>query len=223
MFADILESYEQSKLSDLARPVELREVDVEAPGIIPLYLKDLCEHIWNNCLTESFRSRMVFISDEVFLSYILDFLQPTRLIFSSSIDFATFMQSVLILSTALYFASEMATNPKFRNIVELPEFTVIKELQDESDLELDESDVVSNEDDEEVELDEKGKPKKKLPPPVVASVKETPKPAKDKKGKVEESKVTLEMFFAAKAEMVKLSRQRILRRRAYGEKIKYFY
>ena len=135
------------------------------------------------------------------------------------------MQSVLILSTALYFASEMAINPKWKKIVELPEFPVIKELQDESDLELDESDLINNEDDEEEELDEKGKPKKKIPPPPVvsSSVKETPKPAKDKKGKVEENKVTLEMFFAAKAEMVKLSRQRILRRRAYGEKIKYFY
>ena len=224
-FGEILVLYEESKLCELSRPLDLREVDVTAPGVSRLNLKELCQRIWESCLTAQYRSRMLNISDDFVISFILSHLRPPKTVFSSGIDFAGLMQQVLILSSELFLASEMIHEPTWKKyMASMPEFPVIKRLENESDLEEDPQDV--QEDEGDLEAQGKGKNANKrdsLRSSIRVGIKENKKGG-DQEKKEKEKKIELtpiQRFYESRIEITKLAKQRTMQRRHYGEKIQY--
>jgi hypothetical protein len=67
--SNIMQIYESSRLSELSRPEDLREVDFSIEGVTKLFLKEAILQVWNDVLPSELKSYMFAICDEFILSY----------------------------------------------------------------------------------------------------------------------------------------------------------
>ena len=125
IFMKILQQYEKSRLSDLSRPPELREVDLSLPGVLEVFIKDIIERIWQEVVPSSLKPRMVSLCDDFIRSYCLSrclTLEGTYLeALSSGEKFAIGLQKSLILATTLKTCFKMKDMEKFKYILSYPD------------------------------------------------------------------------------------------------------
>jgi hypothetical protein len=129
IYIGILQQYEMSRLSDLARPPDLREVDMSLPGVLEVFMKDIIERIWEVVVPPTLKPQMVNICDDFIRSYCLSRTladgsgsgSPALSALSSAEVFATRVQKALVIATTLKTCFKMKDNPKFQYILEYPD------------------------------------------------------------------------------------------------------
>eukprot|EP01041_Mallomonas_annulata_P001601 gene1601-3093_t len=209
MFGDIMGQYNRSKLSELSRPVNLREIDISSNESITKSFQNLCEQIWNECLLSEHKNKMFCFADEFVLHYICSHIKPSLSILSSPVEFATFFQKIIYFSTLLYFTYDIQNDNYLQHYFKTSEFEPIKTLNDESDLEGD----PSPEELAEIKAKEKAAEKE---------MKKLLKSIDSKKGDHSPKKEvsSQDRYYLAKAELSTQTKERIMKRRFYGEKFK---
>lgn len=117
----IIELYEKSRLCELSRPPDLREVELDVPGIIPMFLKDLVAKIWKYVVPNELKPQMVSLCDDFVQSYCLSRSLPNPEILADSTKFARAIQYALVLSVTLKVSLKMSLEEKWKFIMELPD------------------------------------------------------------------------------------------------------
>lgn len=142
IYLGILQEYEKSRLSDLSRPANLREVDLSLPGVIEVFVKDIIEKIWDNVVPAHLKPKMVNLCDDFIRSYCLSRTlstgdgsgQPLMTALSNGQEFAKRVQKALVIATTLKTCFKMKDMRKFQYILEYPEVIPFDEKANNSDL-----------------------------------------------------------------------------------------
>lgn len=121
-FATIfIKFYENSRLSELSRPPDLREVDLTIDGIIPIFFRDVVNRIWEYGLPEDVKARMLNLTDPFVRSFCFSRAMPNMEILSSATSFAQAVNHACIMSIAMKTARRMSKNPKYTYLMEVPD------------------------------------------------------------------------------------------------------
>ena len=118
-----VELYERSRLSELSRPPDLREVDMDGPGVVSLFLKDLVDRYWEEAVADDIKPFLVPIRDDFLRAFILSRALPEPASQLAAADkFARGMQHALVLAVSLKLSMDMSLhNPKkYQEIMERP-------------------------------------------------------------------------------------------------------
>ena len=113
--------YENSRLSELSRPEDLREVDLTVDGIIPIFFKDVVNRIWEYGLPDDVKARMLNLTDSFVRAYCFSRAMPNQEILSSSVTFAQAVNHACIMSIAMKTARRMSRNPKYQYLMDVPD------------------------------------------------------------------------------------------------------
>ena len=136
--AKFIELYEHSRLSELSRPIDLREVDMSLPGVTELFLKELIEKLWLDIIPEDAKPFLVPVNDDFMRSFILSRAIPdpsTQL--ASSELFAKAIQHALVLAVSMKISLSMQTVDRYSYIMEQPEpAQVAAQFLQEKDIQL---------------------------------------------------------------------------------------
>jgi hypothetical protein len=150
LFQAYRKAYESSRLSELSRPLDLREVDMTVPGIVEVFLENIIEKIWSEVLPPLLKGKLFTMTDDFVRSYCLArAFSDLQTSLTSSHSFAKSMRMMVFSCALLFLACKMATGPessRWESILRSPEFV---EDQDE-ELKIS-SDDEENDDDEEEE------------------------------------------------------------------------
>jgi hypothetical protein len=117
----IIELYQKSRLCELSRPPDLREVELDVPGIIPMFLKDLIAKIWQFAVPNELKPQMVSLCDDFVQSYCLSRSLPSPEILADGPKFAKAIQYALVLSVTLKVSLKMSLEEKWKFIMDLPD------------------------------------------------------------------------------------------------------
>lgn len=123
MFMAIVGLYESSRLSELSRPPDLREVDMEMPGAVVTFLRNVVQRLWNELLPEEIKNELACLCDDFICSYCLGRAMPKGLLqtCSASDTFARAMQYSLVLAMTLKMSYEMSRSDRWKYILEYPD------------------------------------------------------------------------------------------------------
>lgn len=118
-----VEIYERSRLSELSRPTDLREVDMDAPGVVSLFLKDLVDRYWDEVVPENVKPFLVPLYDDFLRSFVLSRALPDPKTQLAAADaFARGMQHALVLSVSLKISMDLALSDpqRYEAIMNMP-------------------------------------------------------------------------------------------------------
>lgn len=118
--------YERSRLSELSRPPDLREVDMDAPGVITLFMNDVIDRIWLEAVPPSIQPVVFTLNDAFIRSYCLYKTMGDVSVLSSSASFAKAFQRSLVLGVAFKMAYEMSRMESYENILDSDDLPTIK-------------------------------------------------------------------------------------------------
>jgi hypothetical protein len=228
-------AYESSRLSELSRPQDLREVDMSVPGILEMFLENIIEKIWNTVLPPLLKGKLFTLTDDFIRSYCLSrSFADIQTSLSSSLAFAKAIRSMLFSCALLFLACKMATGPerqRWEYILRTPEFV------EDGDEELKKGMVSDEEEDEDAEegeeqeqgKDEKGDKKSEVEGEDREGEPEGGEAAAQGKGEEEQQaqeqkEVTLsrdEIILRLQTQLWEVTAKRVERRRRYGEAMSY--
>ena len=103
--------YERSRLSELPRPEDLREVDMSVAGVVPLFFTDLVERVWFHLVPYDIKEHMFSITDDFIRSMIFARTVIDMGVLSSAKSFALAFEHTLVLSVAAKTAQMMSRMP----------------------------------------------------------------------------------------------------------------
>jgi len=110
--------YERSRLSELSRPPDLRDVNVDIAGIVEIFLRDLVLKVWNDVLPELVRAHAAPLTDDFVRSYVLCRAFPdTATSLASSQLFSRGLQHALVLAVALRTSSRLKLQERWRHLL----------------------------------------------------------------------------------------------------------
>lgn len=131
--------YENSRLSELSRPPDLREVDLTSRYVIAHFFEDTVRDIWRQDLSVSLRRYMLPWTDSFILGLcahrafqlVASDLSAVEVLQSSTL-FARTMQQIGVCSLALHLAYQMAELDQYRALldVEDPAALALQELEE---------------------------------------------------------------------------------------------
>lgn len=154
LFTDMQRVFEASPLSEMSRPVDLREVDVDIPGILEMSLENTIEKIWLEVLPMELKGRMLTLTDDFIRQYCCArAFADLQIALSSSVNFASAMKVLILGAIQLFLACKMATGPesdRWKYLLETPEFPEDFDIPYKSDNSSDE-DIEEEEEKGEVE------------------------------------------------------------------------
>ena len=128
-FNNISNLYNQSRLSELSRPIDLREIDMNITGIIPMFFQNLINKIWLYAIPDEIKSHMFELNDNFILSYCFSYILKNDLnydLFSSDYNFCKIIQYSLILSLILKSAYKMSKLERYLYILKNPDIPILK-------------------------------------------------------------------------------------------------
>lgn len=123
---NIRTSYERSRLSELSRPEDLREVDMNIPGILPMFFRDLVKQIWEKVIPLELKEHMMSLKDDFVLSYCFSRALSDSNLLSSSNTFAEAYLYALVLSVQLRLALQMSRSDRYSNLISKPDYVTSK-------------------------------------------------------------------------------------------------
>jgi hypothetical protein len=118
--------YEKSRLSELSRPEDLREVDMGITGVVPMFFRDLVKKMWDLAVPAEVKPHMFSLSDEFIMSYCFARALPDTAPLSSGIEFARAVQYTLVLSLSLRSAQIMSKLERYAYIIRSPDYPTQK-------------------------------------------------------------------------------------------------
>lgn len=121
IFIHIMQLYEQSRLSELSRPPELREVDMDQPGTIDLFLKDLVARMWEEVVPFEVKPFIISLNDDFVRSFSLSRAMPDHSALASPQLFAKAMQQALRTCCALMLCMKMKDIDRWKYILTIPD------------------------------------------------------------------------------------------------------
>ena len=155
LFQDMRRVYEASPLSEYSRPEDLREIDIDIPGVIEIALENAIEKIWIEVLPVELKGRMLTLTDDFVRSYCCArAFSDLDASLSSSLAFAASMQVLVLAAIQLFLACKMATGVEsdmWKYILDTPEFPEDFDVPYVSD---DDSDEVDSDDQEDEDGDD---------------------------------------------------------------------
>jgi hypothetical protein len=113
--------YERSRLSELSRPEDLREVDMSVAGVVPLFFTDLVERVWFDLVPYDIKEHMFAITDDFVRSMTFARTVTDMDVLSSAKSFALAFEHALVLSVAAKTAQMMSRMPKYEYISDKPD------------------------------------------------------------------------------------------------------
>ena len=118
----VIELYERSRLSELSRPPDLREVDMDVPGVTEAFVKDLIEKIWQDVVPGEVKPFLVPVDDDFMRSFILSRAIPDPVAqLSNGEAFAKAVQYALVLAVSMKISLSMQEDPRYKYIMEQPD------------------------------------------------------------------------------------------------------
>jgi len=117
-FMRIMGLYENSRLSELARPPDLREVNLDTPGVKQMLLKSIITRVVTELVPEEITEQCVTLVDDFARSYCLIRALPDEAALASPETFAKSVQYALVLSMTLKVSYDFSTLEKYRFILE---------------------------------------------------------------------------------------------------------
>lgn len=122
----IIKLYERSRLSELSRPEDLREVDFSVEGVTALFFKDLLQSIWMEALDITYREHMLDITDDFIRSFcFVHAMGDTAVSFASAQAFASSILIGLKCALQMKTAYTMAGTQRFQYILQQTELAQI--------------------------------------------------------------------------------------------------
>jgi hypothetical protein len=118
--------YEKSRLSELSRPEDLREVDMSIAGVVPMFFRDLVKKMWDLAVPAEVKPHMFSLSDEFIMSYCFARALPDLSPLSSGTEFARVVQYALVLSLALRSAQIMSKLDRYAYVIKAPDLPTQK-------------------------------------------------------------------------------------------------
>jgi hypothetical protein len=113
--------YESSRLSELSRPVDLREVDMSKPGVVEQFTRDLFRQIYRDIVPSPIRSLMMPFSDDMVLSLLLSRTLADTTPLNSPESFAVVVQQCLVLAMAMKHSFNVRDSKRYAFIAKLPD------------------------------------------------------------------------------------------------------
>jgi hypothetical protein len=95
---------------DLARPVELQEVDFSIVGVQEYFLSDLLEKIWDRAVPDFMKTSMVPLHDEFVKGYSLSRALLNDIALASQELFAKVVQKAMVVSCTIMFCLKASPN-----------------------------------------------------------------------------------------------------------------
>jgi len=122
VFGKIIELYENSRLSELSRPEDLREVDMSLPGVTGRFVKDLMDRLWKEVIPDETKSLLVPVNDDFLRSFLLARAMPnTEESLASADKFASGIQYALVLAVSMKISLTMVEDPRYKHILAEPD------------------------------------------------------------------------------------------------------
>ena len=123
---DIKASYDRSRLSELSRPEDLREVDMSINGIVPMFFRDLIKQIWENIIPIDLKDFMMPLKDEFVMSYCFSRALKDMSLLTSSTSFAESYQYAMLLSLQLKLAQQMTSIDRYKYLIQRDDDVTIR-------------------------------------------------------------------------------------------------
>lgn len=157
LYQKFVHRYERSRLSELSRPEDLREVDMSSPDVIAVFFYDVLRTIWQEDLTAEMKGVMLSWQDPFVIGYIASraFQLPSETVVNSTANnssivtggtktpsiietlhspalFAQGMRRVCAYAMAMKMARDMSVMRRYQHIltdVTDPAIDTVKELE----------------------------------------------------------------------------------------------
>ncbi len=122
----VIELYEQSRLSELSRPEDLREVDMSLPGVTGKFLKDVVERLWVEVLPQETKELLVPVNDDFLRSFLLARALPNpEVSLASSEAFARGIQYMLTLAVSMKISFSMLEDERYHHLLKEPDAATV--------------------------------------------------------------------------------------------------
>ena len=120
MYLKITEIYQSSRLADLSRPAELREVDMDILGVTEYFLSDTLMRIWTEAVPDAVKHLMVPLYDEFVKGYCLyrAMGENADTTIANGESFTRAVQKSMIVSCSMMFCLKMKDMPKWKFIMD---------------------------------------------------------------------------------------------------------
>jgi hypothetical protein len=145
--------YRKSRLSELSRKEEKREVDMSVPGTVEVIFREVMDHIWETVVPGEVKSHMAYLCDDFVRSLCITYAlqgKAIRSVFASASSFGAVVHRSFILALQLFMAHKLSKVARYKRIVDLPEFIPPGE---DSEIEDDDDDFMSEDGKEEEKQD----------------------------------------------------------------------
>lgn len=123
---ELIAMYEKSRLSELSRPEDLREVDMKIAGVVPMFFRDLVRKMWDKAIPAEVKPHMFSLQDDFVMSYCFARALPDPAALSSATEFARAVQYALLLSLSLRSAQIMSKLDRYAYIIKSPDLPTQK-------------------------------------------------------------------------------------------------
>ena len=115
--------YLSSRLSELSRPEDLREYDMEVDGIKEMFLEEIVARIWREALPSEVKGRLFTLTDDFIRAICVRraFTDIDRDL-SSPLNFCKAARRLLLANAQLFLAFKMSKMERWKYILETEEF-----------------------------------------------------------------------------------------------------
>lgn len=121
LMIEMMEIYEKSRISELSRPASVREVNLEIPGVIPLFVRELMVKIWEDIVPQAAKIVMSDVSDNFIRLFLMSRALPDIVSISSAELFAKGMKYLLSLAVVVKLAFEQRNDSQWKELMSLPD------------------------------------------------------------------------------------------------------
>ena len=132
IFIKIMGLYENSRLSELARPPDLREVNLDVPGVKQMLLKSIITRVVTELIPNEISEQCVTLVDDFARSYCLVRALPDEAALGSPETFAKAIQYALVLSMTLKVSYDFSALDKYKFILDSND-TATRNVYDKAD------------------------------------------------------------------------------------------
>jgi hypothetical protein len=150
--------YLSSRLSELSRPEDMREYDMDVEGVKEMFLEEVIARVWREALPNEVKGRLFMLTDDFVRAIcIRRAFTDIEKDLSTPLNFCKAIRRLLLANAQMFLAFKMSKMERWRYILETPEFPedVDKPYisdDDDSDIEdKDDATELTTKDDEETE------------------------------------------------------------------------
>ena len=115
--------YLSSRLSELSRPEDMREYDMELEGIKEMFLEEVISRVWREAIPAEVKSRLLTLTDDYVRAICVRRAFPDiEKDLSTPINFCKAVRRLVLASAQMFLAFKMSKMERWRYILDIEEF-----------------------------------------------------------------------------------------------------